>query len=63
MVRLEVMTRPKSFGGLGFIGTRLMNLCLLSKWIVKLERRDEDMCSALLRKKKLKRKSIFLCES
>jgi hypothetical protein len=59
MVRWEVMARPKSFGGLGFTDTRLMNLCLLSKWIVKLERGDEGMCSTLLRKKYVKGKGFF----
>jgi hypothetical protein len=59
MVRWEVMARLKSFGGLGFIDTRLMNLCVLSKWIVKLERGNEDMCTTLLRKKYLKGKGFF----
>jgi hypothetical protein len=59
MVRREVMARPKIFGGMGFTDTRLMILCLLSKWIVKLERGNKDMCSTLLRKKYLKGKGFF----
>jgi hypothetical protein len=41
MVIWEVMARPRSFGGLGFTHTRLMNRCLLLRWIVKLERGDD----------------------
>jgi hypothetical protein len=33
--------------------------CLLSRWIVKLERGDLDMCTALLRKKYLKERGFF----
>jgi hypothetical protein len=61
MVRWEVMARPRSFGGLGFTDTRLMNMYLLPRWIVKLERGDEDMCICLLRKKYLKEKDFFVC--
>jgi hypothetical protein len=50
------LIKPKDHGGLGFTYIRLMNECLLSKWIIKLERGDEDMCSSLLRKKYLKDK-------
>jgi hypothetical protein len=38
MVRWDELTKPKEHGGLGFTETRLMNMCLLSKWIFKLER-------------------------
>jgi hypothetical protein len=38
MVEWEVLARPKKFGGLEFTDTRLMNQCLLPKWIIKLER-------------------------
>jgi hypothetical protein len=61
MVRWEVMARLRSFGGLGFTDTRLMNLCLLSRWIVKLERGGENMCTNLLRKKYLKEKGFCVC--
>jgi hypothetical protein len=59
MVIWEVMAKPREFGGLGFINTRLMNQCLLSRWIVKLERGDLDMCTTLLRKKYLQERSFF----
>jgi hypothetical protein len=38
MVKWADLAKPKDFGGLGFIDTRLMNTYLLSKWIIKLER-------------------------
>lgn len=38
MMRWEVLGTPKEEGGLGFTDTRVMNQCLLSKWIFKLER-------------------------
>jgi len=59
MVKWEALSRPKESGGLGFMDVRAMNVCLLSKWIDKLERGDESMCCELLRKKYLGQKSIF----
>jgi hypothetical protein len=44
---------------LGFTDTRLMNQCLLSRWIVKLERGDSDICTTLLRRKYLKDRGFF----
>ncbi|PUZ46519.1 hypothetical protein GQ55_7G086200 [Panicum hallii var. hallii] len=40
-------------GGLGFTNKKVMNECLLSKWIFKLERGDTNICLDLLRKKYL----------
>jgi hypothetical protein len=51
MIRWEVLATPKQAGGLGFTGTRVMNQCLLSKWIFKLERGDSNPCCNLLRAK------------
>jgi hypothetical protein len=60
MTKWQVMARPKRFGGLGFTNTRLMNECLLLRWIVKLERGDGDLCTTLVRKKYLGDKG-FTC--
>ncbi|WVZ88313.1 hypothetical protein U9M48_034848 [Paspalum notatum var. saurae] len=38
MVRWEHLTKPKEFGGLGFLETRTMNKVLLAKWIARLDR-------------------------
>jgi hypothetical protein len=59
MVKWADLARPREFGGLGFTDTRLMNKCLLSRWIIKLERGDSDLCSKMLRKKYLNQKSFF----
>jgi hypothetical protein len=59
MVKWDELAKPKEHGGLGFTETRLMNMCLLSKWILKLERVDDNMCYNLLRKKYLKGKGFF----
>jgi hypothetical protein len=49
-VKWEELVKPKDHGGPGFTETRLMYMCLLSKWIFKLEKGDDDMCCKLLRK-------------
>jgi hypothetical protein len=53
MLRWEVLATPKPVGGLGFTDTRVMNQCLLSKWIFKLERGDNNPCCKMLRAKYL----------
>jgi hypothetical protein len=37
MVKWDELARPKDLGGLSFTETRLMNMCLLSRWIFMLE--------------------------
>ena len=51
MVRWEDLSRPKDFGGLGFTNTRVRNICLLNKWIFKLENGASDLCCQILRNK------------
>jgi hypothetical protein len=51
MVRWRDLCSPTVFGGLGFVESRARNISLLSKWIMKLERGDQDMCCQILRKK------------
>lgn len=48
-----MLATPKPIGGLGFIDTRVMNQCLLAKWIYKLERGDNSPMCQLLRAKYL----------
>lgn len=59
MVKWEALRRPKMFGGLGFMDIRVMNTCLLSKWIDNLERDNDSLCCQIPRKKYLGQKSIF----
>jgi hypothetical protein len=58
MAKWGVMTSPKKAGGAGFTDTRVMNTCLLAKWLIKLERGDNTVCCNLLRQKYLGEKSI-----
>jgi hypothetical protein len=59
MIKWEALSRPKEFGGLGFQDMRVMNICLLAKWIDKLERNDNSLCCSLLKNKYMGNKSIF----
>ena len=59
MVKWEALAIPKDFGGLGFTDVRAMNICLVGKWINKLEIGTNNICCDLLRKKYLGEKSIF----
>jgi hypothetical protein len=59
MVKWEDLARPREFRGLVFTDTKLMNQYLLSRWIVKLERGDTDICSSLLKRKYLKDRGFF----
>jgi hypothetical protein len=52
MMRWEVLA-TKPAGCLGFTDTRIMNQCLLSKWIYKLEKGDNNPCCQMLRAKYL----------
>jgi len=59
MIKWEALIRPKEFGGLGFTDVRVINTCLMVKWIDKLERGDNSLCCSLLRRKYLRERSIF----
>lgn len=53
------LCRPKDYGGLDLLDTRVMNICLVSKWMIKLENRAPDMCFQVLRKKYVNNGSSF----
>ena len=59
MVKWEALIRPKEFGGVGFLDIRVMNICLLVKWIERLEKRDDSIRIQLLCRKYLGDKRIF----
>ena len=59
MVKWGTLIRPKDFGGVGVLDTRIMNTCLLVKWIDILKKRDDSLCIQLLCKKYLGDKSIL----
>lgn len=64
MARWSAMCKPKEHGGMGFMDCRAMNICLLNKWIHKLERGDTNPWLELLRKKYMGDKGFFFqrCE-
>ena len=47
----DILAKLKDVGGLGFTDTRVMNKCLLAKWIFRIERCDKKICLDLLRRK------------
>lgn len=59
MIRWEALCKSKEFRGLGFLDTRIMNLCLLNKWVLKLENGVTNMCFEVLRKKYLSNRGFF----
>ena len=63
MIKWEALAVPRESGGLGFIETRAMNTALLSKWIFRLESKDDSMCMKLLRKKIPEREKLFLVQN
>jgi hypothetical protein len=54
MVRWDTLCKPKDFGGLGFVDSRVRNICWLSKWIYRLESGYEDLSCRILRSKYLR---------
>jgi hypothetical protein len=63
MAKWETLATPKNVSGAGFTNTRVVNKCLLSKWIYKLERGDDTLCCNLLRRKYLKERGIYSCKN
>jgi hypothetical protein len=61
MASWELLASSERAGGLGFTNTRVMNKCLLAKWIFKVENDEDNMCCQLLRQKYLGNKGFFSC--
>jgi hypothetical protein len=59
MARWDLMATPKSAGEAGYTNTRVMNRCLLAKWLVKIEGGEDTLCCNLLRNKYLVESGIF----
>jgi hypothetical protein len=59
MASWDLLASPKNVGGLGFTNTRVMNKCLLAKWIFKIENGEDNLCCSLLRQKYLGEKGFF----
>ena len=54
MAKWEMVSRPKDQGGLGIIITRIMNDCLLVKWIWKIVQEPDDLWFRIL-------KATYIC--
>jgi hypothetical protein len=63
MASWDLLASPKRAGGLGFTNTRVMNKCLLAKWIFKVENDEDNMCCRLLRQKYLGDRGFFSCRN
>jgi hypothetical protein len=63
MASWDLLASPKCVGGLGFSNTRVMNLCLLDKWIFKIESNVDSICCNLLRRKYLGERGFFSYEN
>lgn len=57
---MDMVTRPKDQGGLGILDSRLMNECLLVKWIWKICQGSEDTWFKLIRAKYMPEDNFFL---
>jgi hypothetical protein len=53
------INKPKVFGGLGILNTLLMNQCLISKWIWKIEKGSNKLCYKILQAKYMWKKGVF----
>lgn len=60
MAKWVSLCRPKIHGGLGIINTEIMNQCLLTKWIWKIEAGSKEIWCKLLKAKYMKTGNFFL---
>lgn len=59
MAKWIVVCMPKDQGGVGIINTYIMNQCLMTKWIWRIEKGSEDLWYRLIKAKYLKSGSFF----
>jgi len=63
MASWDMLSRPKDQGGLGIINTKIMNECLLTKWIWKIFKQPDEVWYKLLKAKYMRHKSFFNSKS
>jgi len=63
MAKWEMVARPKDQGGLGIINTRLMNECLVVKWIWKIMQEPNALWFKILKAKYLDSRGFFYSNS
>jgi len=59
MAKWIAVSKPKAQGGLGIINTYLMNECLITKWIWKIDKRPDELCYKPLDAKYMKGKGFM----
>lgn len=59
MAKWDMVSRPKDQGGLGIINTRLMNDCLITKWIWKIFQEPDDLWFKIIKAKYLGENGFF----
>ncbi|KAK1646353.1 hypothetical protein QYE76_064158 [Lolium multiflorum] len=59
MVDWATVCKPKAFGGLGILNTKLMNIALMLKWIWKLYQDAEGLWADIIRAKYLRGRDLF----
>jgi hypothetical protein len=59
MVDWASVCKPKAFGGLGILNTRLMNIALMLKWIWKIYQGDAGLWADLVNAKYLQGRDLF----
>ena len=59
-VRWVDICMPKSLGGLGIMDTKLMNTCLMAKWIWKIYDGEQGLWADILRNKYLRGKDLLV---
>ena len=59
MAKMDTIYRPRNQGGLGMINTKIMNDCLLDKWIWKIHKGADELWFQLIKAKYLQSGSFF----
>jgi hypothetical protein len=59
MAKWEALATPREFGGLRIINTRIMNGCMLVKWVWRLVNKEDSLWSRILRGEYLRDKDFF----
>jgi hypothetical protein len=60
MAKFDMVCRPKDEGGLGIINTKIMNDCLLVKWIWKIYQQPDELWFKILKAKYLGEKDFSI---
>jgi hypothetical protein len=59
MIKWDAVCRPKEFGGLGILNTRIFNECIITKWIWKIYTQHDRLWVRLLTAKYMKNGDFY----